>query len=91
MELPPSPIFVACKKMVLKSWNYEWNFENFRKFFKKNSFFACQDLLDEFAPPPFKNDATCLEITHFFIPLFNKQSKLTNITDPDKYNYMYQK
>lgn len=42
-------------------------------------------------PPTFKNDATCLEITHFFIPLFNNQNKLTNITDPDKYYYMYQK
>lgn len=46
--------------MVWKSWNYEWIFENFGKF-NFFSFFACQDLLDEFAPPPtFKNDAMCL-------------------------------
>ena len=58
---------------------------------KKIFFFACKICWMSLPPPPFKNNATCLEITYFFIPLFNKQNKLTNITDPDKYNYMYQK
>ena len=58
---------------------------------KKNLFLLVKICWMSLPPPTFKNDATCLEITHFFIPLFNKQNKLTNITDPDKYNYMYQK